>query len=236
MRYSANLNIIVKAIENATARMSRDFLELENLQTNSLSANKFANSCYTRCKQVLADEFTRLRPDYDIIFSDGEKALCGKNSEYAFVVFPIDGIDNLSRANPDFTVGVALIHREASGKKEGIAAAIYKVVGGEMLYGEKGFGAFVNKRRVRVSKRGSSEVFICASQDLNFLSKKIAGKKFSHRAYGSPLLELAYVASARMEMTIFSKEHSDLLSPFFVLVREAGGKVLEEENFFVISN
>ncbi len=50
MRYSANLNIIIKAIEKATNHISRDFVELENLQSNPVSSAKFTNSCYNRVK------------------------------------------------------------------------------------------------------------------------------------------------------------------------------------------
>ena len=70
MRYSANLNIIIKAIEKAAGRMPRDFIELENLQSNPISATKFANACYNKVKQTLAEDLLRFRPEYNLIFSD----------------------------------------------------------------------------------------------------------------------------------------------------------------------
>ena len=70
MRYSANLNIIIKAIEKASNHVARDFVELENLQANPLSANKFASLTLSRVRQILIDEFTKFRADYDIIFAD----------------------------------------------------------------------------------------------------------------------------------------------------------------------
>ncbi len=239
MRYSANLNIIVKAIEKATAHLSRDFIELENLQTNPFSANKFANACYNRIKQILADDFMRLRPDYNLVFSDGQKVTKRKDAEYSYIISPIDGLDNLNRASPDFTVAVALEHMGDNGQKESISVAISKLVGGELYYCEKGFGSYLNNRRIRVSKRATSETVIASCEDQSVLEKEIITKRniknFSPRSYGCRTMEAAYVASSRLEMAMFRKKNYDLLKPFLLLVREAGGKIVEEQDYVVIS-
>lgn len=231
MRYSANLNVIIKAIEKATSYMSRDFIELENLQTNPASANKFANACYNRVKQVLADDLSKFRPEYNLTFSDGQKLIRNKDAEYSYVIFPIDGMNNLTRSNPDFTVAIALEHLGANGQREAISVAISKIFGGELYYCEKGFGAYLNNRRIRVSKR-IGETLIVASEDQNFISEK----NYSARSYGCRSLEVAYVAAARLEKAIFKKENYELLKPFLLLVREAGGKITEEEKSILVSN
>ncbi len=232
MRYSANLNIIVKAIEKAAIHMPRDFTELENLQSNPFSANKFAAACYKKVKQILIDDFSKFRPDYNIIFSDGEKIIRSQNAEYSYVIFPIDGFDNLARSNPDFTIAVALEHRAENAQKEAISVAIFKIIGGELYYCEKGFGAYLSNRRIRVSKRSASEGVVIASEDQNFINEQ----KYSARSYGCRTLELAYVSSCRIEKALFKKENYDLLKPFLLLVREAGGKISEEEKFISASN
>jgi myo-inositol-1(or 4)-monophosphatase len=229
MRYSANLNVIIKAIEKATAHMPRDFIELENLQTNPVSANKFANSCYKKVQQILVDDLSKVRPDYNIIFSDGQKIVRSKNAEYSFVIFPIDGMDNFTRSSPDFTVAVALEHLNENGQTESISVAISKIIGGELYYCEKGFGAYANNRRLRVSKRTGSNL-IAASEDQNFLSEN----NLSLRSYGCRTLEVAYVSSARLEKAIFKNQNYELLKPFLLLVREAGGRVEEGEGFVAV--
>lgn len=240
MRYSTNLNIIIKAIEKATVRMSRDFIELENLQTNPFSANKFANACYNRVKEVLAEDLLKMRPDYNLLFSDGQKILQKKDAEYSYLVFPIDGFDNLSRANPDFTVAIALEHLDKSGQKTAISVAINKLIGGELYYCEKGFGAYLNNRRLRVSKRNSNNVPLIVAEDQNFLNseflEKIQVKKFSPRIYGCRTLEIAYLAASRIEMLVFKKWHSEFAKSFLLLAKEAGGKVFENEKFISASN
>lgn len=230
MRYSTNLNIIIKAIEKATAHMPRDFIELENLQTNPVSANKFANSCYKKVQQILVDDLSKVRPDYNIIFSDGQKIVRSKNAEYSFVIFPIDGMDNFTRSSPDFTVAVALEHLNESGQTESISVAISKIIGGELYYCEKGFGAYANNRRLRVSKRTGGNLIV-ASEDQNFLSENNS----SLRSYGCRTLEVAYVSSARLEKAIFKNQNYELLKPFLLLIREAGGKISEEEKLIAAS-
>ncbi|OFW80310.1 MAG: hypothetical protein A2887_04620 [Alphaproteobacteria bacterium RIFCSPLOWO2_01_FULL_40_26] len=228
MRYSANLNIIIKAIEKATRHMPRDFMELENLQSNILSASKFANSCYARVKQILVDDLSKIRPDYNLIFSDGSKVTHRENAEYSYIISVVDGFENMLRSNPDFTVAIALEHKNDNDKKETISIAISKIVGGELYYCEKGFGAYLNNRRIRVSKRNGGEILV-ASEDQTLISEK----DYLLRAYGCRTLALAYVASARLEKAIFKKENLEFLKPFLLLVREAGGKISEEEKFIL---
>lgn len=240
MRYSANLNVIVKAIERATARMSRDFIELENLQTNPASAMKFSQACYNKVKQTLAEDFMKLRPDYNLIFSDGQKVIQRQNAEYSYVIFPVDGFDNLTRSSHDFTVAVALEYTNENGQKEAISVAINKLVGNELYYCEKGFGAFLNNRRIRVSKRATSEGMVIASEDQNFFNsetfEKLNIKNYSQRTYGCRTLEIAYLASSRLEMAMFRNQNTELLKPFLLLVKEAGGKISENEKLILASN
>lgn len=236
MRYSANLNVMIKAIEKAAAHMSRDFNELEHLQSNPASANKFANACYNRVKQILADDFSKIRPDYNLIFSDGQQIIRSQNAEYSLVIFPIDGFDNFARSNPDFTIAVALEHIAADGKKESISVAVSKIFGGEIYYCEKGFGSYMNNRRIRASKRSIGEGLLVASEDYQIVAEKMAGKKFAIRSHGCKSLELCYLASARLENVFLQNQNSQLIKPFLLLVREAGGKIIEDEKFILASN
>ena len=216
MRYSANLNVILKAIEKATIHMPRDFTELEHLQSNPATAEKFAAACYRKVKKVLIDDLSKIRPDYNLIFVDGEKLIRSENAEYSYIIYPIDGFSNLMRSNPDFTVAVALEHNTKNGEKEAISVAISKIFGGELYYCEKGFGAYLNNRRLRVSKRNSGEIL-----SVNEIER-------GQRDYGSRTLALSYLASSRIEKVIFSKENYDSIKPFLLLAREAGARIVED--------
>ncbi len=228
---SNNINIMIKSIEKATAHMSRDFIELENLQSNPASAAKFASACYQRVKQVLIDDLAKFRPDHNLIFSDGQTVVRKENAEYTYSVLAVDGYDNMVRSSGDFAISIALEHTSAVGKKEPIAAVILRIVGGELYYCEKGFGAFLNNRRLRVSKRTTGN-FVIAAEDSSLIEDKGA----SLRAYGCRSLEVAYVASSRLEKAIFKNENTEFLKPFLLLIREAGGKIIETEKSITVSN
>ncbi len=229
MRYGANLNVIIKSLEKATSHISRDFIELENLQSNPSSADRFAVSCYNRVKQILLDDLSKMRPEYNIIFADGQKFSRNPNAEYSYIIHVIDGFENLKRSNPDFTVAIALEYCAIDGKKESIAVAISKVFGGETYYSEKGFGAYLNNRRIRTSKRTAGEILAATS------SQSLLAPKDSLRSYGCKTLEIAYLASSRLEKVIYSKKDFALFKNFTLLVREAGGSISEDEKTITIS-
>jgi myo-inositol-1(or 4)-monophosphatase len=252
MRYSANLNIIIKAIEKATNHISRDFIELENLQSNPVSSAKFTTSCYNRIKQILIDDFTKFRSEFNIVFSDGQKITNQENSEYYLMIHAIDGIENLLRASPDFAVSIALIYKK-NGKEEVVCVAISKIIGGELFYCEKGFGAYLNNRRIRISKRQKTlkSDYLIACEDYNFFNKltlanqskvtkpnvlqnKENSNKFSLRNIGCKSLEIAYFSSARIEQVVHYK--SSWYEPFLLIAKEAGGRVSEDEDNYIISN
>lgn len=240
MRYSANLNIILKAIEKATARISRDFSELENLQMNPTSAVKFTNAAYAKIKEILIEDLSNVRPEYNIVFADGQKVINKETAEYNFVIYPIDGINNLVRAIPDFTIAIALEHINKDGTRESISVAINKIIGNELYYCEKGFGAFLNNRKIRTSKRGSDETPLICLDDYSYfdqdLKNSIGVKSFSLRSYGCRTLEIAYLASAKFDLAFFKNWNYEYLKPFLLLVREANGKVFEKEKFVLASN
>lgn len=237
MRYSANLNIIIKAIEKSIIRTPRDFMELENLQTSPNSANKFTNSCYNQIKKVLVDDFASFRSDFNIILADGQKISTNQNAEYSYIVFPIDGMTNLTRSNPDFTIAVALVHKNQDGKEESISVAVKKLIGGELYYCEKGFGAYLNNRRIRVSKRNAnSEDLVIAASNPQLFAKTFPNKKFSNRSYGCKTMEISYLASARLDAVLFKNQNLELIKPFFLLVKEAGGKIIEEKDHIILTS
>jgi len=231
MRYSANLNIIIKAIEKASNHVARDFVELENLQANPLSANKFASLTINRVRQILIDEFTKFRVDYDIIFTDLPKIIRKENNEYCFQVTILDGVENFSRAHPDFTIAVALQHITADKKYETIAMAINKIIGGELYYCEKGFGAYLNSRRLRVSRRNQTQQII-ASNCINFMQSQ----KIIPYNYGCNTLAIAYFAAARLDQVVLNHNLSPNLKSFLLIAKEAGGKVEERGEQSILTN
>lgn len=222
---------MIKSLEKATMHVARDFVELENLQSNPSSANKFCEASIRKIKKILIDDLTKIRANHNLIFIDGEKIIRSETAEYSFLINPLDGISNLMRSGPDFTTSIALEFTNKDGRKEVIAVAVVKIVGGETYYCEKGFGAFVNNRRLRVSKR-TTGALLAATNNSNL----VLDKKLLLRNYGCESLNVLYVACAKIEKAFFEKKSNQFLTALFLLVKEAGGKVVEEENSILVSN
>ncbi len=239
MRYSANLNIIIKSIEKATFKTSRDFYELEILQNNPRSATKFANSCYSRVKEVLIEDLTKMRPSYNIIFSDGQEIINDEKGEFSYVIFPIDGLNNLSRSLSECSIAIALVHKDENGDKQSIAVAIYKIIGGDLFYCEKGFGAFLNDRKAKTSRRNNSDTLLSCFGNENLLkkaSKEINAKNIVNRNFGCKTLEIAYLSSGKIDLGGFSKENLKFLKPFLLIISESGGKANEVDELVLYQN
>lgn len=234
MRYSNNLNIILKSIDKVSNYILRDFNELENLQSNSITAKKFTNSCYDKVKKIISEDLKKFKPDYNIIFSDDDK-ITSDESQYYFTVFAIDGISNLVRANSDFVVGIALSFGENYENSESIAVAIKNIVKNETFYCEKGFGSFFNNKRIKISSRQKDDIILTNS--LESLAQ-IVNKKYnvSLRNYGSKILEIAYISSNKLDCLSFSKEKIKKFNFFLLLAKEAGIKFVENNNQLIMIN
>lgn len=234
MRYSNNLNIILKAIDKAANYILRDFCELENLQANSRVTKKFTDACYQKVKKIIGEDLYKFKPEYNIHFSDGEY-LEGKDSQYYFTIFAIDGINNLARANGDFVIGIALSYGETYSQSNSIAVAIKKVISNEIFYCEKGFGTFFNNKRVKISARQKDEIILTNS--LSALGK-VVSKKFdvSLRNYGSKLLEIAYLSCNRIDCLEIEANKKQKYQFFFLLAQESGIKIIDNKDSIIMIN
>lgn len=240
MRHSANLNIILKSIQKASEKLPRDLFELENLQNNHLLSSKFAVASYKRVKQIIINDLTKIRPDFNMRFIDGEKIITNNNAQYNFIICPIEGLNNLSRSNPNFAVGVALTHIDEKTNEEiPIAATILNIMGRETYYCEKGLGGYVNNRKLRCSKRSIKDE-ITYNGDLKIISGNFDVKDSYILNYfdsGSNLLNLAYFTSAKLDLVVLKKNKEyEYLKPFLIFAKEAGGVVKELENYVIIKN
>lgn len=225
MRYSPNLSVIVKALDKISGRLARDYGEIENLQNNYASAVKFANACYNRIKEDLTADLGKIHPDYNVEFLDGGKVTNNPQAEYSYVISPVDGLINLSRAIPYFTTMVALKH-----KQEIVAVALSNVAANELFFAEKGGGAYFSNRRVRVSENKNGNL-IAAISDV-----ALANGKYINRLNNCLSLDLAYLAAGKIDLAIIDVKNKEAVKALLLLVKEAGGVVKEDGNRIIISN
>jgi myo-inositol-1(or 4)-monophosphatase len=240
MLHSANLNVIIKSLEKMSARLARDFVELENLQSNNFSAAKFANSCYQRIEESLVDELKKVRGTYNFQMADGRRIVHNPNSEYQYIVCPIDGLLNLSRSLQSFSCFVALEYVAQDGTTEVINSAILNVVANEIYPCEKGSGAFLNNRKIHVSRRELKDGILCSLSNHNLINhplvQDLQKNKATFQTTNCSSIDIANLASGKIDLCIFHKEDKDFIKAFLLLALEAGGQIFEKDDLILVAN
>jgi myo-inositol-1(or 4)-monophosphatase len=234
MPASALLNVMIGAARKAGRGLARDFGELEHLQVSMKGPANFASSADHRSEETLFRELSKARPGYGFLME--ERGLVeGPDKTHRWIVDPLDGTTNFLHGMPLFCISIAL-EREG----EIIAGLVYNPILDELYAAEKGQGAFLNNRRLRVAARTSLPDCLIATgiphrgregaharflAECALLMRHVAGI----RRTGSAAIDLAWVAAGRFDGYA---EHD--LGPWDVaagtlLVREAGGHVTDSK-------
>ncbi|MBA5724513.1 inositol monophosphatase family protein [Candidatus Liberibacter sp.] len=227
MPRSAILNVMVDAALKAGKSLSRDFGEVQNLQVSLKGPGDFVTQADLKSQKIILQELLHARPKYGFCGEEG-KEIPSEDGINRWIVDPLDGTTNFLHAIPHFCVSIAL---ERS--REIVAGVIFNPITDELYTAERGAGAFLNDRRMRVSARRylSDSVVCCGMPHLgrekcdDFLSclHCVMGEVIGIRRFGAAALDLAYVATGR-----FDGFWEKGLSPWdmaagILLVREAGG-------------
>ncbi|MBC7131894.1 MAG: inositol monophosphatase [Roseovarius sp.] len=229
MQGSANLNVMLKAARKAGRLLLKDFGEVENLQVSMKGAGDFVSRADIAAEKALKAELTGARPNYGWAAEEGGEEP-GTDPTRRWIVDPLDGTTNFLHGLPHWAVSVALEH-----KGEVVAGVIHDPVRDETFFAEKGAGAWMNDRRLRVSARNRMIEAIFATglpfggradlpetlQDLARLLPACAGV----RRWGSAALDLAYVAAGRYDGFWERRLNAWDLAAGILIVREAGGLV-----------
>ena len=148
---SPALNVMVAAARKAGRGLIRDFGELENLQVSLKGPADFVSTADERTERILIEELSRARPGYAFL---GEESGVsdGPDKSHRFIIDPIDGTTNFLHGIPIFAISIAL-------EREGqlVSAVVFNPVVDEMYVAEKGHGAYLNDKRLRVAARKIDE-------------------------------------------------------------------------------
>lgn len=228
-RSSAAVNVMVLAVQKAARSLVRDFCELEKLQVSSKSFGHFVTSADERSESILINELSKARPDYAIL-TEGKAEIppaaspqrSGLGSRW--ILDPLDGTTNFWHGVPHFSVSVAL-----ETKGEVVAGVIYNPITDELYYGEKGKGVFLNNQRIRVSGRRTLDAALVGLEarpgNPETILPRMTQKIGAVRTLGAFALDLAFVASGRLDAFIAVEAPLWSRAAGEVLVREAGGLV-----------
>ena len=228
---SALLNVMTAAATKAARGLVRDFGEIENLQVSKKGPADFVTTADKKAEEVLVAGVTKARPRFGFLLEEGGK-IEGADTSNRWIIDPLDGTTNFLHGIPHFSISIAL---ERDG--EPVAGVIYEPITEQMFWAEKGQGAYLNGRRIRVSARRRLEESLFATgipfagkQDHDrFLSqlKAVMAVSAGVRRFGSAALDLAYVAAGRYEGFWEFGLHPWDIAAGIVLVREAGGFVTD---------
>jgi myo-inositol-1(or 4)-monophosphatase len=229
MPHSAILNVMIKAAYRAGRSLKRDLGEVENLQVSLKGPRNFVTAADRRAEDIVREELAKARPDYGFLGEEGG-ARTGADKSHRWIVDPLDGTTNFLHGIPHFAVSIALERNGAI-----VAALTYNPANDELYVAERGKGAFLNDRRIRVAARQrlADAVVACGLPhygrgDLELGRHEIAAAQQNYaglRRFGAATLDLAWVAAGRFD-AFWERDLSPWdLAAGILLVREAGGFV-----------
>lgn len=231
-QYSPNIAVMVRAAEKASRGLVRDFGEVEQLQVSRKGPADFVSAADIRAEKIIFEELDKARPGYGFLMEEQGKRAAKDGHEAVWLIDPLDGTTNFLHGLPHWAVSIAL---EVKG--EITCGVIYDPVKDELFWAEKGRGAFMNNRRLRVSGRGEMADAVIAlgtpaigkeeDEYTAFLEQldAVVRRTASTRRMGAASLDLAYVAAGR-----FDGFWETGLQPWDVaagalIIKEAGGFV-----------
>ena len=195
------LNVMITAARKAGRSLVRDFGEVENLQVSVKGPANFVSTADHKAEDIIFKELSKGRPGYGFLME--ERGLVdGADTTHRWLVDPLDGTTNFLHSMPMFAISIGL-------EREGqlVAGVIYNPVSDELFTAEKGKGAFVNDRRLRVAARKSLADTLVSTgiphrgrpghprflNEMDTVMKEVAGIRRTRSA----ALDLAFTAAGR---------------------------------------
>ena len=222
---------MVKVCRKAAKILIRDFGEIENLQVSLKGPGNFVTASDIKVEKILVEELQKARPTYSILSEEiGE---INNDESFKWIIDPIDGTSNFLHGIPHFAISIGL-ERD----KEIICGIIYDPIKDEMFTAEKGNGAYINNKRMRVSSRSKLKdcIIFTGGPRQNPKDKElffVEYKNFSSivktpiRKMGSASLDIAYVAAGRCDGFWQRNLNYWDYAAGIILVKESGGFVTD---------
>jgi myo-inositol-1(or 4)-monophosphatase len=235
--HSGLITVMTRAARKAAPRLRRDFGEVEQLQVSRKGPADFVSMADKRSEQTLVEELRHARPDWGLELEEGG-TVEGDPDKPRWIVDPLDGTSNFLHGIPHFAISIAVWDpRGAAGRGEITHGLVYQPLTDETFWAEKGRGAWLHDRRLRVSSRRELADSLIATgipyfghgdlgrwtRILGAVAPEVAGI----RRFGSAALDLAWVAAGRYDG--FWEEDLEQwdVAAGILLVREAGGFVTD---------
>ncbi|MEZ5856339.1 MAG: inositol monophosphatase family protein [Hyphomicrobiaceae bacterium] len=231
MPTSALMNVMVAAARKAGRSLARDFGEVEQLQVSVKGPSNFVTAADHKAEDILFGELSRARSGYGFVMEE-RGDVEGPDKSHRWIVDPLDGTMNFLHGIPHFAISIGL---ERSG--ELVAGVIYNPATNDLFTAEKGKGAFLNDRRLRVANRRKLGDCVVATslpyggiaridqyaKDIANLSRQCAGT----RNLAAAAIDLAWVAAGRFDAFCHRGLQPWDIAAGILMVREAGGFITD---------
>jgi len=220
-----------KAARKAAPKLRRDFGEVDALQVSRKGPADFVSNADRAAEATIVEILSHARPDWGLTLEEGE-SFEGADRGARWIVDPLDGTTNFLHGMPHFAISIAA---EVNG--ETVAGLVHQPLTGESYWAEKGRGAWLSDRRLRVSARRDLADCVLAtgipfrghgdapgfSRQLAAVMPEVAGV----RRFGAAALDLAWVAAGRFDGFWEAGLSEWDVAAGILLVKEAGGFVCD---------
>ncbi|MFP6758333.1 MAG: inositol monophosphatase family protein [Alphaproteobacteria bacterium] len=219
------INVIAATVDKAARILNRDFGEIASLQASQSDKgpDRFVSAALRRSGEIIAKELQRARRGFGYV-QRGAAPIEGDNGlDNAWLVSPLDGLENFRRGLPGFSTIIGVRERGAI-----VAGAIYDPLRDELFWADRGTGAYANHQRIRATTRnrlddamvvvdGSAPAAVGRAGEIALTASGAAVRKT-----GASALDLAYVAAGRFDASIAIGIDDIAGDVGTLLVREAG--------------
>jgi myo-inositol-1(or 4)-monophosphatase len=234
--HSGLITVMQRAVRKAAPRLRRDYNEVEQLQVSRKGPADFVSMADKRAEQTIVDELRYARPDWGLVLEEGGE-IEGNPDKPRWIVDPLDGTTNFLHGIPHFAISIAVEEKRPDGRGEISHGMVYQPLTDEEFWAEKGRGAWLNERRLRVSARRDLIESIIGTgiphcgrgipENWGKIYSAVAPEVAGIRRFGSAALDLAWVAAGRIDG--FWEDDLDIwdTAAGVILVKEAGGFVTD---------
>jgi len=221
------LNTAVKAARRAGTIINRASNDLDALTIHVKQQNDFVSEVDQAAEKTIIDVLLTAYPKHAIL---AEESGASGDSEYQWIIDPLDGTTNFLHGFPQYAVSIALLHKGVLDQ-----AVVFDPTRNELFTASKGSGAFLNDRRIRVSKRIKLADSLIGTgfpyRDFTHLDaytgmfRDLVQKTSGLRRPGSAALDLAWLAAGRTDGFFEIGLNPWDIAAGCLLIKEAGGLV-----------